>query len=219
MEYTHGKSLIKIAIADDHTLFRQTLCSLINTWDKCKVIVEAANGRLLIDSIDVKNLPELIIMDLGMPEINGFDTIKILKPLYPGIRFMVVSMYQGEETIIRLLKAGAQGFLHKSEEAVRFKSAIYELMQTGYSFPDRAASKHVKQLLQNKEFAVNSDLCDEEISFLKHIVTEKTYKEIADAMDAPVRRVEYLRKTLFEHFDVKSRTALSVHAIEKGLTI
>ena len=103
MEYTHGKSLIKIAIADDHTLFRQTLCSLINTWDKCKVIVEAANGRLLIDSIDVKNLPELIIMDLGMPEINGFDTIKILKPLYPGIRFMVVSMYQGEETIRHLI--------------------------------------------------------------------------------------------------------------------
>lgn len=219
MSYIHGKTLIKIAVADDHALLRQTLCSLINTWDNCKVISEASTGKDLIDKIDPKNLPDLIIIDLGMPKLNGFDTIKILKKLHPSLKFMAISIYQGEETIIRLLKAGGTGFLHKSEDASKFRKAIYEMMHSGYYFSDQAACKLVRQLLHNKDFTIKNDLSDEEINFLKKIITEKTYLQIADEMNIPARRIEYLRKTLFEHFDVKSRTGLAVQAVEKGLTL
>ena len=128
-------------------------------------------------------------------------------------------MHQGEETIIRLLKAGAQGFVHKSEEADTFKKAIYEMMHSGYYFSDQAACKLVKQLLHNKDFTLKNELSDEEIIFLKYIITEKTYLQIACEMDIAVRHVEYLRKNLFDRFDVKSRACLAAHAIDKGLNV
>ena len=219
MSYIPGKPLIKIAVADDHALLRQTLCIFINNLDNGKVILEAGDGKELIDSIDPKNLPELIVIDLGMPGLNGFETIAILKNLYPPLKFMAISIYQGEEVILRLLKAGAHAFLHKSEDTSTFKHAIYEIMRTGYYFSDQSATKLVKRAIQHKDHALNNDLCDEEVIFLKHLITEKTYKEIADKMGIPIRHIEYLRTTLFDRFDVQSRTGLAVKAIEKGLTI
>ena len=94
MSYIHGKTLIKIAVADDHTMLREALSRLINTWDNCKVIVEAESGQKLIDRIDSKNLPDLIVVDLGMPGMNGYETIAALKKLYPSLKFLVISIYQ-----------------------------------------------------------------------------------------------------------------------------
>ena len=219
MTYIHGKSLIKIALADDHTLFRESLCSLINDWENCKVILQAVNGKQLIEQINPKNLPDLVLTDLCMPEMNGYETIKAIKQSYPEIKFLIISMYDCEETIMRTLKSGAQGFISKTAETKQLKKAIFEMMRSGYYFTNHAAARLVKQAMQNEDYKLRNDLCDKELAFLKHIITEMTYSQIADDMAIPPRQVEYLRKLMFERFDVQSRTGLAIQSIEKGLTI
>ncbi len=219
MSYSHGKTLIRIAVTEDHTMFREALCTLINDWKNCKVIIQASNGKQLIEQIDPKNLPDLVLIDLCMPEMNGYETIKILKVSYPLIKFLVISMYQSEEGLLMILKSGAEGFIHKTADSIRLKKAVYEIMRSGYFFTDNAASRFIKQSMQNNDGKLRNDLSNKELAFLKHIITEKTYKQIADDMSISPRQVEYLRNFMFEKFGVQSRTGLAVKSIEKGLII
>lgn len=206
-------------MADDHTLFREALCRLINEWDNCKVIIQAESGKQLIKQIDTGNLPDLVLTDLRMPDMNGYQTINAIKNKYPSIKIMVISMYESKEAIMRLLQSGAQGFVNKSADHKQLKKAIYELMHTGYYFADNAIARIFRQSLNNGDRAMLNYLREEEIFFLGHICTEKTYKQIADEMDVSERHVEYLRNSLFEKLEVKSRTTLALYAVEKGLAV
>src|SRR5258705_8265805 len=132
MVHAQNNSIIKLAIADDHVLFREALCKTINEWENCKVILQASSGKQLIEQINDGSLPDIVLTDLRMPELNGYDTIKMVKKKYPQIKFMVISMYESKEAIMLLLKAGAQGFIHKTAEPIQLKKAIYEIMRNGY---------------------------------------------------------------------------------------
>ncbi len=219
MLYIHGKTLIKIAVADDHILLRETLCNVIDTWENCKVMLQADNSKQFMAQLDPKNLPDLALIDLEMPEMNGYETIKAVKKIYPDIKFMVLSMYQSEEAIIHLIHVGAQGFFNKCDLTVRFKNSVYEMMRTGYYFADHAASRLVKQAIENGKLTLKNDLSDEELAFLKNIITEKTYQEIADNMHIPLRHAEYIRDKMFERFDVLNRVGLVTRVIKKGLVV
>jgi two-component system, NarL family, invasion response regulator UvrY len=218
MEYTHGKSLIKIAVADDHAMLRESMCQIIDTWENCKVILQADNGRQFMAQLDPKNLPDLALVDLRMPEINGYELIELLAKKYPEIKKMVLTLFIGEDAISRAFQAGAHGFMDKTEASTKLKKGIYEMMRTGHYFSDQSAARMVKQSLatgkKNKK-----NLNEEEILFLKNIITEKTYKQIASDMGIAVRHAEYLRNNMFERFDVQSRIGLAVQVIEKGLTV
>lgn len=218
MEYTHGKSLIKIAVADDHTMLRESMCQIIDTWENCKVILQADNGKEFMAQLDPKNLPDLALVDLRMPEINGYELIKLLTKKYPEIKMMVLTVFIGEDAIYRAFQAGAHGFMDKSEDGNKLKKGIYEMMRTGHHFSDQSAARMVKQSLTTGQ-KNKKNLNEEEIVFLKNIITEKTYKEIADEMGIPIRHAEYLRNNMFERFDVQSRIGLAVQVIEKGLTV
>jgi DNA-binding NarL/FixJ family response regulator len=84
MPFLNENSLVKIAVADDHHLFRESLCALIDTWENCKVVIQAANGRQLLEKLHPKNLPDLVLVDLEMPEMNGYETLKAIKEKIPG---------------------------------------------------------------------------------------------------------------------------------------
>lgn len=217
MSYIPGKSLIKIAVAEDHAMLRDAMCKMIDSWSNCKVILEADSGIQLINQIDPENLPDLALVDLAMPGMNGYETIRLLAKTFPEIKTIIVSMYIGEEAISQALQAGAHGFLHKSEDSGKLKAAVYETMRTGYYFTDRSAARMVKQSQHGQK--IKKSLTDEEITFLKNIVTEKTYKQIALDMAIAPRHVEHLRNSLFERFEVQNRTSLAVQAIEKGLVV
>jgi two-component system invasion response regulator UvrY len=220
MEYIHGKSIISIAIADDHTMLTQSLSSEINRFENCKVILQAGNGKELIEKIDPENLPELILIDLAMPEINGVDTIKILKKKFPNIKFLAISMYPSEFMIQRVLEAGGHGFLEKNYGVDILKHAIYEIMQSRYFFTDRTAARMARQLGEiKKNHTTNNELNNEEISFIKLNESGKTYKEIAKEMKVKKRHIEQLQHNLFQKLDVRSRTELAVKAIKMGITI
>lgn len=219
MSSINGNILIRIAVAEDHAMFREALCRQINDWENCKVILQAANGRELLDGLNRQNLPDLVLVDLGMPIMNGYETIKEMKRLYSDVKLLVVSMYKSEEAILQIIKAGAQGFVYKEEGTEKIKKAVHEMMRAGYFFSDHAASKMLRHSLQTGTLSLHNDLSDEQLVFLKYICTEKTYKAIAKEMCITGRHAEYLRYNLFERFDVQSRTGLAITATEKGLVV
>ena len=218
MVHAQNNSIIKLAIADDHVLFREALCKTINEWENCKVILQASSGKQLIEQINDGSLPDIVLTDLRMPELNGYDTIKMVKKKYPQIKFMVISMYESKEAIMLLLKAGAQGFIHKTAEPIQLKKAIYEIMRNGYYFSDHTVARIFKQALDTGNMTMVNCLTQEELIFLKLICTEKTYKEISVEMSISERHVEYLRNSFFERFRLQSRTGLAMQSVEKGLT-
>ena len=219
MSYIQGKSLIRIAVAEDHSMMREALCALIDTWENCKVILQVENGKQLIERIDPKNLPDLVLVDLAMPVINGYDTIETLKKIYSEIKFMAVSMYHSEEAILHLIQIGGNGFFHKSGDSHKFKAAINEIMRSGFYFADQSAARLMRQLMDTGNLTFKNALSDEEFVFLAHIITVETYKEIADKMCIPLRHTEYLRKNMFERFDVQNRIGLATLLIDKGLVV
>jgi two-component system, NarL family, invasion response regulator UvrY len=212
-------TLIKIAVADDHSLFRESLCAMIDTWENCKVIIQATNGKQLMERLGSKDIPDLALIDLAMPEMNGYETIKAVKENFPDIKLLAMSYYNSEEVVWRLIKYGAQGFINKHDEVVRLKKAIGEMIYSGYFFSDHTAAKMVRRAAQTGMLSIKNVLSEKEITFLRYVCTEKTYKEIAQAMGIEERQTEYLRSTLFQRFGVTTRTGLAILAMEKGLII
>lgn len=211
--------IIKIAIADDHHLFREAICRVIDSWENCKVIIQAANGWELLQKLQTQNLPDLALIDLDMPEMNGYDTLKAMNEKYPNIRLLFLSQLHSEEMVYRIIKLGARGLINKADNLSLFKKAILEIMGNGYFFSDHTASKMVNKALQSETPTWENDLSDVEIHFLQLLCTEKTYKEIARELNVSDRHLEYMRQVLFERFDVSSRTGLAVVSMRKGLVV
>ena len=132
MSYTHGKSIIQIAVADDHEMLREAICSAIDMWENCKVVFQSKDGYELLEMIKQKPLPDLILLDAGMPGMDGIDTAKILRKDYPELKILMFSIYKTELAITRMIKAGVNGYICKSASGGELKRAIYEIMRTGY---------------------------------------------------------------------------------------
>lgn len=212
--------IIKIAIAEDHTMFREELCRRMNEWENCKVILEAENGLQFLNKLNPKNLPHVALVDLRMPVMNGYQTMEMLQKKFPEIKCMVLSeIEENEEAMMLVLKAGGKGFLNKSADIGLIKRAIHELIQMGYYFSNKSVARMAKQLIETGMVELKNILSDKELMFLQNLSTEKTYKQIADDMNISVRKVEYLRVKMFERFTIKSRTALAIQSKEKGLVL
>ncbi|MBS4066564.1 MAG: response regulator transcription factor [Chitinophagaceae bacterium] len=219
MNYTHGKSLIKIAVVEDHALLRQALCQVIDTWHNCKVVLEAGDGMELIGLLNKDDLPQLLIIDLELPKLNGFDTIKQIKAIDLNIKVCAFSFYNSQEVISRLIALGFHGFVDKTNDLSVLKTAINEIMKSGYYYSDKATVKALLVTRSKENKTSKFSFSEEELQFLKLIASDKTYKEIAKAMNTDERHIDYLRSTFFDFYDVKSRSGLVVKAIEKGLLI
>ena len=220
MGYIHGKSVIQIAIADDHLLVMQALSLLINTSiEKCTVMLQAASGEELIERIDPQNLPDLIIMDISLPGINGLDTMQILKKKHPLLKFLGISMYPPDFMSIRILQHGGHGFIQKNADKDLLKHAIYGIMKSGYYFSDQGFSRVASHILENTSHPLYNLLTDEQILFLRLEATAAPYKTIAGMMKVSPRHIEHLRRTLFERLGVQSRTELTVKAIQMGFDV
>ncbi|XVJ66629.1 MAG: response regulator transcription factor [Lacibacter sp.] len=219
MKYTHGKSLIRIAIAEDHILVRQALSQIINSWDNCKVIIQASNGSELIELLNNEETPELILVDISMPVLNGFDTITRIRMSDQSVKICALSFYDSQELINRLIKIGVNGFVNKNDDIVVLKTAINEIMKSGYYYSDISTLKILMKLRDSKSVPTKISFTDEEYRFLKLIASDKTYKEIAKEMNTNERHIDYLTNYFFEYYEVKSRTGLAMKVIQNGMNI
>jgi len=214
------ENAIKLALVDDHILLRNALTSLVNSFDNCKVIHQANNGAELIEQLQKSGIPDIVLLDLNMPVMDGFDTAIWLKEHHPDVNVLMLTMYDSELTLIRLLQAGVKGFLKKDIGPSELKFAIISVMQSGYYYSTQTAGR-LANLFRNKALdnlrLQGSMLTDQEIRFLKLACTDLTYKEIAQNIGYTPRAVDALRDHLFMKLDVKSRVGLAMVAIKNGI--
>jgi two-component system, NarL family, invasion response regulator UvrY len=212
--------LVKIALVDDHTLLRDALGSIIDKFEGFKVILLARHGKELIDKLQNDHLPDLVLLDLDMPVMDGYETAKWLHENYPTIYVLVLSVYDSEMAMIRLLQFGVRGFLKKDIHPNELRNAIQSTMTNGYYYFGNSTSKLIN-LLKDGDSKINqinsSKLTQNELQFLMLASTEITYKEIALKMNISPRTVDSYRDALFIKLNVKSRVGLVLFAIKNGL--
>jgi DNA-binding NarL/FixJ family response regulator len=213
------KELIKVAMADDHILLRNALASLINNSGECSVVFECSNGNELIGKIKTGSHPDVIILDLNMPEMDGHQTALYLQKNHPEIKILMLTMYDSELALIRLLKAGVKGFMKKDIHPTELMHAIQSVHTQGYYYSAQTSSK-LAGLFRDETTSQSIDkimLSEIELEFLKHVCSELTYKEIAVELKMNPRAIDGMRDNLFTKLDVKSRVGLAMYAIKHGI--
>jgi len=211
---------IKVALADDHILLRNALAALIDSFDDCRVINQSGNGKELINAISGGVVPNVVILDLNMPEMDGFETAAVLSKKFPNIHVLMLTMYDSELSLIRLLQSGVKGFLKKDIHPSELKFAIQTVVKSGYYYSNHTTGKLVSLFRNNTEGSLrlqNAMLSEQEVAFLKLACSDLTYKEIAQKMGLNPRSIDTLRDHLFIKLDVKSRVGLAMVAIRNGV--
>jgi hypothetical protein len=210
----------KILLADDHVLLRDALSSLINSFEEFVVIKSVGNGRELMSAISEGHLPDLIVLDLNMPLMDGFETAKWLSQHHPDLNILILTMYDSEIALIRLLQTGVKGFLKKDTHPSELRYALKSVADGGFFYSHNTTGKLASLFQKNSDnhsFIEKSILTDVEIEFLKLASTDLTYKEIASQMKITPRAIDGYRDTLFEKLDVKSRVGLAIYAVKNGI--
>lgn len=202
-----------IALVDDHVLLRKGLCELIHGFDNYHVLFEADNGKDFIKKLNPDNLPAVVIMDINMPEMDGYETAQWLKNQYPDIKVLALSMYDNETAIIRMFKAGAKGYILKDCDPTDLKEALLAIVVKGFYYSEMITGSLIHSINEKKIIHLN----EREIIFLKLVCSELTYKEIADKMCLSPRTIDGYRDDLFQKLNVKTRVGLAMYAIKNGI--
>ena len=210
----------KVILADDHVLLRDALAALIDSFEECKIIAVASNGKELVRLIEAGQLPHIVVLDLNMPEMDGYETAQWLQDTHPDIKILILTMYDSEIALIRLLQVGVRGFLKKDIHPYELKTALLSVADDGYYYAHNTTGKLAslfQKNQQNKSSLEKAMLTKLDIDFLKMASTDMTYKEIAQAMNITPRAIDGYRDSLFEKLDVKSRVGLAIYAVKNGI--
>ncbi len=213
-------STIKIALADDHILLRNALATLITGFSNCQVIAEADNGKELVDQLQKDALPHVVLLDLNMPLMDGFETAAWLHNCFPSVRILMLTMYESDQALIRLLQLGVKGFLKKDIHPAELELAIRSVLQYGFYYSQQVSGKMANLFRSNNNGSMvleGAMLSAPEFTFLKLAASDLTYKEIAMEMNLNPRAIDGLRDHLFEKLEVKSRVGLAMYAIRQGI--
>ncbi|MGB8193005.1 MAG: response regulator transcription factor [Chitinophagaceae bacterium] len=210
-----------VALVDDHVLLRNGLASLVTSFGNYSVAFEANNGKHFIDQLQPEGLPDIVLLDINMPELDGYDTALWLKRHHPEVRVLALSMYDNENAIIRMFKAGARGYILKDCDPIELRNALDSVSRKGFYYSEMVTGRliHTISKLDEEESDINQlvHLNEREIEFLKLACTEMTYKEIADKMYLSPRTIDGYRDTLFEKLNCKTRVGLVMYAIRNGI--
>ncbi len=209
-----------LALVDDHRLFRKGLMSLIDLInDEYEILFEADNGLDLQTKIDPHNPPDIYLMDVNMPDMDGFATVNWLREHFPLSKVLVVSMIENEEIIVKMLKLGVKGYLCKDVEPQILAEALRAIKNKGFYYTDYITGKLVHSLQfpeTNGSSLSTVQITEKERTFLKLACSEMTYNEIAGKMFLSPKTIDGYRNSLFEKLEVKSRVGLVLFAIKNG---
>lgn len=212
-----------VALVDDHVLLRNGLASIIRTFQSHEVLFEADNGRQCLDKLEAGLIPSIVLLDINMPEMDGYATALDIKNRFPTVKVLALSMYDTESSIIRMLRNGARGYILKDTDPTELQTALADVQTKGYYHSEMISSRLMRLMndLDNPEGQLKqmTALNEREIEFLKLSCTELTYKEIADKMGVSPRTVDGYRDVLFEKLPVKTRVGLVLYAIRSGLVV
>jgi len=211
--YKMSKTII---IVDDHVLFAKSLLGLVNSFHGFTVMEILKNGQELIDYLQANNVkPDIILLDLKMPVLNGIETMTWLRKHLPEQKTLALSMEDDENFILKMIRLGCRGYLLKDIEPKEFLKALNAVVENGYYF-----NSEVSEALNNYnniekiEFA---PLTKREMEFLQYACSEMTYKEVADKMNLSPKTIDGYRENLFYKLQVKSRVGMVIFAIKNEM--
>lgn len=212
---------MKIILAEDHTILRAGLRALLASREDFEVIGEAGDGREAVRIVD-KHVPDLLIIDLSMPKLNGMEAIKEIKGRHPQVKIIVLTVHKSDEYIVASLDAGANGYILKDASHNELVLAIEYVMDgkvfLSPSISDKVMNAYLEQKKGNKPKSVLDLLTSREIEILKLIAEGHKNKDIADHLCISSKTVEKHRSNLMEKLDIRNTAALTAYAIEKGIT-
>jgi DNA-binding NarL/FixJ family response regulator len=208
-----------IAIVDDHLLIAKAITSVIEKFPGYEVLFEAENGAVLVERFrQKKNIPDIVLLDISMPVMDGFETALWLKDNHPEVIVMALTMQGDDDSLIKMIRCGARGYLQKNVHPIELEKALDTLASKGSYYPDWATSRILYNIARGddpKEKGIS--ITEKEKEFLKYACTELTYKEIGEKMFCSPRTVESYRDSLFEKLGVHTRVALALYAVKTGL--
>jgi len=210
---------ITVGLVDDHVLLRNGLAALVSNIGH-KVVIEANDGKDFIAKLQQGPEPQVVLMDINMPVMDGYETAGWLKQHRPDIRVLALSMYDDEAAIIRMLKNGARGYILKDSDTPELKAAIESVLSKGFYYTEMITGKLLHTINQSDEEGTTRkvlNLNDRELEFLKLSCSEMTYKEIADKMHLSPRTIDGYRDALFDKLKIKTRVGLAIYAIKHGI--
>jgi len=211
---------VKVAIADDHKIFRKGVILSLRQYTNIKFVQEADNGQDLIDGLAESN-PEVILMDLKMPVKDGIETTKYINKHFPAIKILILTMYEDERFVGHLMDSGANGYLLKSTDPAEIKKAISDVMKTGFYLNSFVNKILIKKNYSKQKFNPNLNsevvISDREREVLTLVCMEYTAHEIAQKMDISARTVEAIKDRLMERFGVKNSVGLVFYSMKNSL--
>jgi len=202
-----------VVVVDDHALLSQAIGGLVDSFEQFTVLYTCMNGQELLDKLkNPKNIPDVVLMDVNMPILNGIETTAHLYQDFPQIKVLALSIEEDETVILKMLRAGAKGYLMKDVKKGELQHALLEVIEKGFHHTN-TVTKVLVESLSNKEGS-EAVLKERELEFIKHACTEMTYKEIADVMFLSPKTIEGYRNAIFEKLNLRNRTGLVIYAIK-----
>jgi DNA-binding NarL/FixJ family response regulator len=211
--------MIQLALVDDHEITRKGIRSIIELNKDIKVVLEASNGKDLLDRLSKISPPEIVILDIQMPVMNGFDTVKALQAKYPEIKIIVFSLILEEDTIINMISSGASAYISKNADPSSLARAVITVHSKGFYLCDQVKKEYFRKSTGKKRGGFNGKLhiTPKEIEFIKLAATNLNYKEIAEIMELSPKTVENYRDSLFLKLEIKNRAALVFYGLKNGM--
>ena len=193
------------------------MVEVIDGFQGYHVTGEYNNGKELVTMIKSAEIPDIVLLDINMPQMDGYETASWLNQQYPQVKIIALSMYDDEKSVIRMIKAGARGYVLKDADPAELRKAFDDVVSKGYYYSDLVSgvlihSLHADSEVHQPKVSIN----ERETEFLKLACTELTYKEIADRMCLAPRTIDGYREALFEKLNVKSRVGLVMYAVRNG---
>ncbi|TXE15018.1 response regulator transcription factor [Seonamhaeicola algicola] len=202
-----------VVIVEDHKLLSQAIAGLVNSFEEFKVSYLCYNGKELLTKFKIpENRPDIVLIDVNMPILNGIETTRIITQEYPDVRVIALSVVEDEATIINMLKVGAKGYLLKDIEKNILEIALKEVIKNGYYYTQDVSHILVNSL-NGKDTSIIK-LKEREIEFIKYACSEMTYKEISEKMFLSPKTIDGYRDSLFQKLHLKNRIGLVLYAIK-----
>ena len=211
---------IKIGIVDDHKIFSTALENMISANKAFQVVLVGNNGDDFIQKLALsKSHPEIVLMDVRMPIKDGIETTQYLTDHFPDIKVIALTMEDNEDCIIKMLKAGAKGYLLKDMHPDLLFDALDTVSKKGVFYTDNITQNLLKiKTEESKANELIASLKNTEREFVRMACSEMTYKEIADKMCLSPKTIDGYRDSVFTKLDVKSRVGIVLFAIKNGLS-
>lgn len=209
--------VVRVAIAEDHAMVRSGFVSLLNEQPGVRVLYEASNGHELIETLrSCSELPDVCLVDVKMPKLNGYETTARVKKQWPNMKVIALTMCDSEVTVLRMLQNGAEGFVLKDSAFHELSKAILHVHQGGCYFSKKvyAGMATIMEKTDNKPAAY---ITEKEFHFLTLCCSDLTYREIATEMNVSIRTVEGYRDALFHKLDINSRLGLMYYGLNSGI--